>query len=634
VTQDVAGGYVADTNLYFGGCSPADPGLQIVTYGRPTATEGEILAQCNASCEASFARYWSGHQQDIALPLHCNTLFVSACSDPALGANTAALPVGVNVGFFSGGPADLRSELSGTVNLNIDGAQASVPAVGVVDQSYGPCEGAGQSCDIVLSRFDVVAAQTFTLGGTSVAQAQVQMQGLATGRKSASEFLIPAGRVEAEANFTIGGVRHAIHTVNDQMVKSIGQQVGDFDFQLNFGQGQRTVQVQVTGDLIGRPPVASFTPAGGSFECVCKNCTTVTLTATTSDPENDVQNLSWVIDGEVAPPFDIELPLELEVGTHDVRLVATDTRGAASAASATLDVVDTIPPVLTLPPNVTLRSCDYPEIGQATAVDACSQAFVINNDPGDFGAGVTNVTWRAEDEAGNVATGVQTVTVTQVADVDCCPAGNNVILGTNLADELVGTEGNDCILGFDGNDTLDGRGGDDYIVGGNAQDILWGGDGDDTLIGGEGDDTLDGGNGANRVSAGGGQDDIVVGAGNDQLRGGRGDDTIFAGDGDDEVIGGDGQDAIYGGAGNDRLAGGPGDNIQYLYGGSGDDVLSGSVTQDHLQAEEGNDILISADGDDVLDGGPGDDVLAGGKDHNQCIGGGGLDDYISCETEL
>ena len=28
-TEDVAGGAEVDTNLYFGGCSPADPGLQI-----------------------------------------------------------------------------------------------------------------------------------------------------------------------------------------------------------------------------------------------------------------------------------------------------------------------------------------------------------------------------------------------------------------------------------------------------------------------------------------------------------------------------------------------------------------------------------------------------------------------------
>jgi len=638
VTEDVAGGSLTDTNLYFGGCSPADPGLQIVTYARATASEAEVIAACDTSCAAAFSRYWQGHT-DVALPLHCNTLFVSACTDPVLGANTARLAgTGKNADFFSGGPADLRSALSGSISMSIDGSPGTVLASGVVDSTYGPCQGAGQSCTITLSRFDAVASQTFTLGGLSIEQAQVQMQGLGLGRQSASEFLIPTGAVNVEGNFTVAGQRSSVHASNDQMIKSLGQRRGDFNFDLNFGQSPRTMRVQMTGTLAGSPPVASFTPPGGSFECTCKNCTTVTLTSTTTDVDNDVQNLSWLVDNQVQSPFDQQLPLQLPVGAHSVKLVASDSRAAATSASAALNVVDTTPPALTVPPAVTVRSCDYPDIGRATAVDACSQAFVTNNDPGDFGSGITNVTWRAEDEAGNVSSAVQRVTVTQVPDVTCCPAGYNVIIGTNLADNLVGTPGNDCILGLDGNDTIDGLGGDDYIVGGNAQDRLTGGPGDDVLIGGEGDDIIDGGDGNDRISGGGGQDTITGGTGNDKIRGGRGDDTIHAGDGDDEVIGGDGQDLIYGEAGNDVLAGGPGDirvlvgDGQHVLGGDGDDLLSGGITQDHLEGGPGNDILIGTDGDDLLEGGPGDDVFAAGKGHNQCVSGGGVDQFIMCEV--
>jgi Ca2+-binding RTX toxin-like protein len=459
------------------------------------------------------------------------------------------------------------------------------------------------------------------------------MQGLGLGRQSASEFLIPAGAVNVEGNFTVNGERSSLHSSNNQMVKSIDQQRGNYNFDLNFGEGQRTLRVQMTGRLAGSPPRASFTPAGGKFECACKNCTTLTVTSTTTDADNDVQNLSWIVDDQVAPPFDRTLPLELTVGTHSVRLVATDTRAAATGMSATFDVVDTKPPVLTVPPDVTFRSCDYPDIGRATAVDACSEAFIVSNDPGDFASGVTNVTWRAEDEAGNVSTGIQRVRVNAVPDANCCPAGYNIILGTQLADTLIGTDGNDCIVGFDGNDVIDGLSGDDYIVGGNAQDRLVGGSGDDVILGGEGDDILDGGEGLNRISAGGGQDVITGGTAADKLRGGRGDDRIFAGDGDDEVIGGEGQDVIYGGPGNDLLEGSAGGDNQRLLGGEGDDLLSGGVTQDRLEGNEGNDVLIGTDGDDLLEGGPGNDLLAAGNGHNRCVAGGGDDRYIQCEVQ-
>ena len=156
VSEDVVGGTQADSNIFFGGCSPADPGLQIVTYARASATESEVMAACDTSCAAAFTRYWQGHT-DVALPLHCNTLFVSACTDPTLGANTARLAAGKNADFFSGGPADLRSALSGSINFNIDGAQDTAAASEIVDSTFAPCEGAGQSCMITLSRFDAVA---------------------------------------------------------------------------------------------------------------------------------------------------------------------------------------------------------------------------------------------------------------------------------------------------------------------------------------------------------------------------------------------------------------------------------------------------------------------------------------------
>lgn len=82
--------------------------------------------------------------------------------------------------------------------------------------------------------------------------------------------------------------------------------------------------------------------------------------------------------------------------------------------------------------------------------------------------------------------------------------GDDLIIGSQLADEigggngddiLLGNDGNDILFGFNGNDTLDGGSGDDYLSGGEGVDILFGGEGNDTLVGGPGADLLEGGAG-------------------------------------------------------------------------------------------------------------------------------------------
>ena len=62
--------------------------------------------------------------------------------------------------------------------------------------------------------------------------------------------------------------------------------------------------------------------------------------------------------------------------------------------------------------------------------------------------------------------------------------GDDILIGTNFADELFGQKGKDILSGEDGND---------YLSGGKGRDILFGGDGDDILAGGKGNDTLIGG---------------------------------------------------------------------------------------------------------------------------------------------
>lgn len=69
-------------------------------------------------------------------------------------------------------------------------------------------------------------------------------------------------------------------------------------------------------------------------------------------------------------------------------------------------------------------------------------------------------------------------------------SGDDLIVGTNRADELWGSDGDDTVRGNGGNDTLWGNEGDDLIEGGAGNDKIDGGCMTDRLIGGPGQDEI------------------------------------------------------------------------------------------------------------------------------------------------
>jgi len=211
-----------------------------------------------------------------------------------------------------------------------------------------------------------------------------------------------------------------------------------------------------------------------------------------------------------------------------------------------------------------------------------------------------------------------------------CPAGTNIIEGTDNDDVLAGTPGDDCILGHGGNDRIDGRQGNDVLVGGDGGDVLVGAQGNDQLFGeggsdeldgGAGDDLLDGGDGDDLLDGGYGSDHVAGGEGDDHVSGGPGNDVLAGGGGADQLDGGNGTDAIDGGAGDDELAGGNGEDN--LVGGDGNDVIAGDLGPDVVDGGSGNDV-IAGGGGDTIQGGAGDDVILGGSGAT-VDGGGGSD---------
>jgi Ca2+-binding RTX toxin-like protein len=199
---------------------------------------------------------------------------------------------------------------------------------------------------------------------------------------------------------------------------------------------------------------------------------------------------------------------------------------------------------------------------------------------------------------------------------------------------VTGTQGDDILVGSVLADAIDGQDGDDNIVARSGDDLIEGGSGDDHILAGTGNDTVRGGAGMDLIFGGAGNDFLSGGRGNDRLFGEDGDDVLFGDEGDDTLSGGAGSDLLAGGAGDDSLAGDDGDDR--LSGGDGADTLTGGDGADTLFGEDGEDILIAGAGADFLRGGAGNDHLSGndgadrleGDAGNDGLAGGAGDDVL------
>ncbi len=104
------------------------------------------------------------------------------------------------------------------------------------------------------------------------------------------------------------------------------------------------------------------------------------------------------------------------LGENTVTLTVTDTSGNQASAQATVTVVDDIPPVLTVPADITIEcgeSTDPTNTGQAKAEDNCDSTPEVTYSDTTSGScpWVVTRTWKATDASGNFTTGVQHITV-------------------------------------------------------------------------------------------------------------------------------------------------------------------------------------------------------------------------------
>lgn len=168
----------------------------------------------------------------------------------------------------------------------------------------------------------------------------------------------------------------------------------------------------------------------GALEAICQNVTIfIDADGNASIDPTDIDNGS----GGGCDPGVLEFDLSqtdfncTDLGPNIVILTVTDEDGNTATCTATVTVVDLIPPVVTCPPNLTV-DChtltdpdNTSQFGFATATDNCPGTVVTETHQinlNDCGVGTIVRTFTATDLSGNTATCIQTVTVVNPNPLD------------------------------------------------------------------------------------------------------------------------------------------------------------------------------------------------------------------------
>ena len=122
-------------------------------------------------------------------------------------------------------------------------------------------------------------------------------------------------------------------------------------------------------------------------------------------------------------------------GANLVVLTVVDPSNNVSTATATITVIDSIKPLLTIPADITVftnSGCGafgFP-IGSASASDNCSVISAItNNAPAFYPVGITNIQYSVTDGSGNTTIKIQKITVIDnIIPVITAPANINTTL--------------------------------------------------------------------------------------------------------------------------------------------------------------------------------------------------------------
>ena len=141
----------------------------------------------------------------------------------------------------------------------------------------------------------------------------------------------------------------------------------------------------------------------------------VTLAGTGTDPDGDALSFTWT--GPFGTANGANPTVTLVLGSHTLTLTVEDGNGGSDSDEVVIDVVDTTPPVLTVPADQTLEATGPDGAAlpfEATASDIADPAPVVECVPpsgSTYSFGTTTVSCTATDGSGNHSEGSFTITV-------------------------------------------------------------------------------------------------------------------------------------------------------------------------------------------------------------------------------
>jgi hypothetical protein len=256
-------------------------------------------------------------------------------------------------------------------------------------------------------------------------------QGSMFGDDSQSSSNYPLVRITNNATGDVSYARTHDHSrMGIEAVGSADATTTHFDTRGDIENGPSTLVVVANGipsqpvdiDVFpNHPPVAVCKPFTTSASATCLGSITPgNVDGGSSDPDGDPLTSS------VTPPGPFGL------GSQQVTLTVTDPSGASASCVATVTVIDSTPPVLTVPGPVVAATCTdgaTVQVGQATATDNCAtnlkptgQVIAKNGIPlvppipvvngqVTLGIGTFTIQWTVSDGSNPPVTGTQTVVV-------------------------------------------------------------------------------------------------------------------------------------------------------------------------------------------------------------------------------
>lgn len=155
--------------------------------------------------------------------------------------------------------------------------------------------------------------------------------------------------------------------------------------------------------LVDTTPPQIVAPQGLTVEATSELETVVDIGTPVSSDEIEVESVTN------------NAPQVFSLGETIVLWTATDVSGNERTVEQIVNIVDTTPPTITLPPRVEVEATSHDttiaDIGSASADDAVGIASITSNAPEFYELGSTFVVWTATDTSDNIASNAQQVVV-------------------------------------------------------------------------------------------------------------------------------------------------------------------------------------------------------------------------------